>query len=336
MTGSEAELLAAARGDEVAFRELVAPLSPQLHAHCYRMLGSVDDADDALQDVLLRAWRGLAGFEGRSSLRSWLYRIASNVCLSMIDRRPRRMLPLEYGPAAEPGDGFGEPLVESVWLEPYPDSPLWGQDGQTAPEPRYEQRESVELAFVSAIQHLPGNERAALLLREVIGFSAREVAELMDATVPAVNSALQRARRLVDERVPKDSQQSVLRSLGDARLREIVNRYTAALEQADVDALVGLLTEDATWSMPPNPEWYRGHDAIAAFLAAGPFQDRWRHVPTWANGQAAVGCYAWRNERYAATVLDVLTLRGGRIAEVTAFIDPEIFARFGLPDQLPA
>ncbi|MGH3972570.1 MAG: sigma-70 family RNA polymerase sigma factor [Pseudonocardiaceae bacterium] len=302
------------------------------------MLGSLDDADEALQDVLLRAWRALAGFQGRSSLRSWLYRIATNVCLDLIRKRPKRVLPLDHGPAAGPHQMSGEPLVESVWIEPYPDSVLGLDDGRLAPEARYEQRESVELAFVAAIQHLPGNERAALLLREVIGFSAREVAELMEATVPAVNSALQRARRLVDERVPKDSQQATLRSLGDPRLREIVDGYTNALEQGDLDALVGMLTEDATWSMPPIPDWYRGSEAITAFLVAGPLRVRWRHVPTRANGQAAVGCYAWDAQRgcYVATVLDVLTLRGERIAAVTAFIDREVFARFGLPAELPA
>lgn len=327
-------LLSAARGDEVAFRELVMPLRSQLHAHCYRMLGSVHDADDALQDALLRAWRGLAAFEGRASLRSWLYRIATNVCLTMIERRPRRMLPLDLGPAGDRDDLSGPPLVESAWLEPYPDSALEVQDGRTSPESRLEQRESVELAFVAAIQHLPGNERAALLLRDVIGFSAREVAELMDASVPAVNSALQRARGLVGKRVPDVSQQATLRSLGDIRLRGIVERYIRALEEADLDALIEMLTEDATWSMPPNRDWYRGRAAIAEFLTDGPLKVRWRHRPTSANGQVAVGCYAWDQARgaYLATVLDVLSLRGDRIHEVTAFIDRDVFARFGLPE----
>lgn len=302
------------------FAEAVGALRPQLRAHCYRMLGSVHDADDAMQEVLLRAWRGLAGFDGRSSLRSWLYRIATNVCLNMLERGPKRVLPLEV-------EGGEEPR----WIEPYPDSAL-------GPEPRYEQRESVELALVAAVQHLPGNERAALLLREVIGFSAREVAELMDASVPAVNSALQRARKLVDERMPERSQQATLRELGDARLKEIVDRYMTAFENADLDALIGMLTEDATWSMPPTPDWYRGSDAIAAFLLQGPLRMTWRHVPTWANGQLAVGCYAWDEQRasYRATVLDVLTLRGPMIAEVTAFIDASVFAGFGLPEELPA
>jgi len=342
VTTQEGELLTAARrGDEGAFRELLEPRRGELHAHCYRMLGSVHDAEDALQETMLRAWRGLPDFQGRSSLRSWLYRIATNVCLNAIEKRRGRTLPVDYGPAAAdpPDDAHEPPLVESgIWLEPYPDEALGLADGRAAPDARYEQRESVELAFVAALQHLPGNQRAALILREVLGFSAREVAESLETTPASVNSALQRARRLVDERLPERSQQATLRSLGDERLGEIVAAYMAALEAADVGAMVTLLTEDATWSMPPDPSWYRGHEAIAGFLAAGPFRARWRHVPTRANGQPAVGCYAFDEQAgsYVAMVIDVLTLRGTQIAEVTAFIDRAMFARFGLPDELPA
>src|SRR5881227_194403 len=170
------DVLAAARtGDEGAFARLVEPYRSELHAHCYRMLGSVHDAEDALQEALLRAWRGLARFEGRSSLRSWLYTIATNTCLNLIAKRPKRVLPIDYGPAADPHEGPGEPLVESVWVEPYPDDKLGLEDGYAAPEARYEQRESVELAFIAALQNLPANQRAVLVLREVLGFSAREV-----------------------------------------------------------------------------------------------------------------------------------------------------------------
>jgi RNA polymerase sigma-70 factor (ECF subfamily) len=334
----ERELLEAARhGDEGAFRRLVEVHRSELHAHCYRMLGSVHDAEDALQDALLRAWRGLPRFEARSSLRSWLYRIATNASLDLIARRPKRVLPVDYGPTADPHDALDppvEPLVETVW--PYPDETLGLEDGFAAPEARYEQREGVELAFVAALQHLPPNQRAALILREVLGFSAREVAESLDTTTASVNSALQRARVQVEERAPEQSQQATLRALGDERLGEIVERYSEALEQGDVDALLGMLTEDATWSMPPLPNWYRGHEAITGFLHKGPFTVRWRHVPTRANGQLAVGCYTWDEETksYRAFVIDVLTLRGAQIAEVTAFIDRSIFARFGLPDEL--
>jgi RNA polymerase sigma-70 factor, ECF subfamily len=315
---TERALLAAARaGDADAYRRLVEPHRRELHAYCYRMLGSVHDAEDALQEALLRSWRGLGGFAGRSSLRSWLYRIATNACLDVVARRPKRVLPIDY-----------EPLEESAWVEPYAD----------APDAGYEQRESVELAFVAALQHLAPNQRAALILREVLGFSAAEAAAALETTVPSINSALTRARRGVRDRLPGESQQATLRALGDARLSALVERYMDALERADVDAVVALLTEDATWSMPPYESWFQGHAAIAAFLRDGPFSRRWRHVPTHANGQPAVGCYAWDDERaaYVAHVLDVLALRGERIASVTAFVDPGVFARFGLPDELSA
>jgi len=353
-TPQERELLAAARGgDEDAYRRLVEPRHAELHAHCYRMLGSVHDAEDALQDALLRAWRGLPRFEGRSSLRSWLYRIATNTCLDAVARRPQRMLPIDHAPAADPHQGPGAPLVESVWVEPYADAQLGLADGFAAPDARYEQREGVELAFIAALQHLPARQRAALILREVLGFSAREVAELLDTSVASVTSALQRARETVDERVPERSQQATLRALGDERLRAIVRDYADAMQRGDVDAVVTMLAEEAAWSMPPMPGWYRGREAIVAFLTEYPLRERWRHVPTRANGQLAVGCYMWdpERERYVAAVLDVLTLHGARIGAVTGFVSPwvfrrfgeatgvmtpEAFRRFGLPDQLPA
>ncbi len=329
---SERRLLAAARdGDADAYRRLIEPRQGELRAHCYRMLGSVHDAEDALQEALLRAWRGLPRFEDRSSLRSWLYRISTNTCLDALARRRKRVLPVDYGPAADPHDSPGEPLVETVWIEPYPDASLPVEDGLAAPEASYEQRESVELAFVAALQHLPPNQRAVLIMREVLGFSAQEVAESLETSVASVNSALQRARQRIEERLPDRSQQATLRSLGDERMRAIVERYMDALERGDVDAVVALLADDASWSMPPCPRWYRGEEAVAAFLAEYPCRERWRHVPTRANGQLAVGCYMWDDERgcYPAAVLDVLTLRGAQIAEVTAFLAPWVFRRFG-------
>jgi RNA polymerase sigma-70 factor (ECF subfamily) len=342
-TGRELELLEAARGgDQEAYRRLVEPRHAELHAHCYRMLGSVHDADDALQETLLRAWRGLAQFEGRSSLRSWLYTIATNSCLNLIAKRPKRVLPIDYGPAADPHDGPGQPLVESVLVEPYPDEGLGLESGFAAPEARYELRESVELAFVAALQNLPANQRAVLILREVLGFSARDVAESLDTTVTSVNSALQRARKTVDERLPEQSQQATLRSLGDQHLREVVESYMDAMGRGDVDAVISMLSEDAAWSMPPLGSWYRGQDALRVFLTLGPLSGnfRWRHLPAHANGQAAIGCYTWHPEAdsYLPFALDVLTLRGTQIEEVTAFIarsaegqDREALARW--PDQ---
>src|SRR5438876_1356948 len=222
----ERQLLAAARGgDEDAYRRLVEPRQAELHAHCYRMLGSVHDAEDALQDALLRAWRGMSRFEGRGSLRSWLYKIATNACLKAIERRPKRVLPIDYGPAADPHEGPGEPLIESVWVVPYPDEKLGLEDGYAAPEARYEQRESVELAFIAALQLLPSRQRAVLILGEVLGYSAREVADALDTTTASVNSALQRARAAVEERMPEQSQQATLRALGDDGLSDVVDRY---------------------------------------------------------------------------------------------------------------
>jgi RNA polymerase sigma-70 factor (ECF subfamily) len=337
---NERELLEAARqGDEDAFGRLVRPHRAELHAHCYRMLGSAADAEDALQEALLRAWRGLPRFEGRSSLRSWLYRIATNACLKAIERRPKRVLPIDYRPAADPHDGPGEPLVESVWVEPYPDGTLGLEDGLAGPEARYEQRESVELAFVAALQHLPARQRAVLILREVLGFSAREVAEALETTPAAVDSALQRAHKAVDGRLPEQSQQATLRALGDERLREIVNGYVDAWERGDVDAVVAMLAEEATIAMPPRPTWYCGREAVAAFLARGPLagEDRpWRLVPARANGQLAFGHYMWDEQKRGFTphAVNVLTMHGELIGEITAFLSPEAFARFGLAAEI--
>jgi RNA polymerase sigma-70 factor, ECF subfamily len=337
VTDREEELFQLARrGDERAYGELVGPHRGAVHAHCYRMLGSLEDADDALQEALLRAWRGLGRFERRSSIRTWLYKIATNSCLQLVARRPRRRLPSGHGPAVAPHTPPGEPLSESVWIEPYPDESLELDDRTTAPAVRYEQRESVELAFVAMLQHLPPRQRAVLLLREVLDFSANEVAELLDTTVQSVNSALQRARHTAAERVPELSQQATVRSLGDDRTRQLVASYIDAFERADVEGLVAILTEDVAWTMPPLGTWYQGLDAVIPFLVEYPLSDRWRHLPVRASGQLAVGCYLWRAEerQYAAAVLDVLTLRGDRIAEVTGFVTPRLFARFGLPDRL--
>jgi RNA polymerase sigma-70 factor (ECF subfamily) len=317
---ADTQLLSAARnGDEDAYRRLVEPRRAELHAHCYRMLGSIHDAEDALQDALLRAWRGIGRFEGRSSLRSWLYRIATNTCMDLAGKR--RVLPIDYGPGADPHDSPGVPVVENVWVEPYPDAEL-----------AYEQREGVELAFVAALQHLPPRQRAALILFEALGFSAQEVADALDTTVASVNSALQRARKTIDEKMPDQSQQETLRALGDEKITEIVEEYMAALESGDVDRVVALLTEDATWSMPPCPMWFRGIETVSAFLSDYPLNERWRHIATRANGQLAVGCYMWDDEKFAAAVLDVITLRGDKVADVTAFLAPWVFSRFGEAD----
>ena len=318
--------------DEAAYLRLVEAHRRELHAHCYRMLGSVHDAEDVLQEALLRAWRGLPKFEGRSSVRSWLYRIATNACLTAIERRPKRVLPIDHGPATEPTAEIGAPLVESVWVEPYP---VEVEDGFAAPDARYDRRESVELAFIAALQHLPATQRAVLIMREVLGFSAREVAETLKTTTASVNSALQRARAAVEERAPERSQQATMRSLGDERVRELVERYVDAWERGDVDAVVAMLAEDATFSMPPQVEWFRGREAIAAFLPRGPLAMPRRFLPARANAQPAFGTYRWiaAEERFVANAIHVLTLRGGSVADVTCFLTPALFPAFGLPEH---
>ncbi len=339
-TASERELLEAARrGDEDAYGRLVGPYRAELHAHCYRMLGSFTDAEDALQEALLRAWRGLPRFEGRSSLRSWLYKIATNACLKAIERRPKRVLPIDYAPAADPHDGPADPVVESVWLEPYPDERLGLEGSLLGPDARYEQREGVELAFIAALQHLPPRQRAVLILRDVLGYSARETAEALETTSVSVDSALQRAHKTVNERLPKQSQQATLRTLGDDAVGKVVERYVAAWERGDVEAVVAMLTEDATMTMPPLPSWYRGRDAVAVFLRGSPLAGvkRWRLIPARANGQLAFGKYVWDGEMQAFVPhgVNVLTLRGAQIEEITAFLTPDAFRRFGLPETLP-
>jgi RNA polymerase sigma-70 factor (ECF subfamily) len=365
-TGSavhQRELLEAARaGDEDAFTRLVEPHRGELQAHCYRMLGSVHDAEDALQDGLLRAWRGLAKFEGRSSLRSWLYRIATNTCLDLISKRPKRVLPVDYGPPIDPHDGPHLPLAETVWVEPYPDETLDLEDGYAAPEARYEQREAVELAFIAALQHLPATQRAVLILREVLGFSAKEVAETLETSAASVNSALQRARKAVDERTPELSQQATLRSLGDDGVREVVRGYLDAWDRGDIDGVVAMLTDDACFSMPPAPSWHKGRKQLTEFLGVGPLSGdwRWRHIYVRASCQPTLAFYCWDESAasYLAFALNVLTIRDRRISDVTAFIcratdsrdldayrrwpeEPivpdrlvDFFGRFGLPDRV--
>jgi RNA polymerase sigma-70 factor (ECF subfamily) len=347
----ELALLKRARQDANAFTELAEGYRAELRAHCYRMLGSPHDADDALQEALLRAWRALPRFQGRASVRSWLYAIATNAALDITKHRSRRELPVDFGPAAGRGAGLGAPLTDQPWLEPYPDHWL-ADDAGLSPEARYEQRESIELAFVVALQHLPPLQRAALLLREVAGFSTAEISSQLGTSAPSVNSALQRARAATRSRLPDRNQQTALRVLGDPRTKALAIRYADALERGDADTLISMLTQDATWSMPPLPTWFRGHQAIRDFLVGHPLTERWKHLPTRANGQIAVGCYLFEQAsgRHAAAVIDVLTLDGDKITAVTGFLTAqtlqpphcaawvdgaELFSRFGLPAELP-
>jgi RNA polymerase sigma-70 factor, ECF subfamily len=332
--------LDAARGGDVeVLQTLLEGQHAALQAHCYRMLGSFHDAEDAIQETLLRAWRAFPAYRGESSLRTWLHRIATNVCIDAIRRRPKRMLPIDYSQPTEPGEEEPrEPVREPVWIEPYPDQELGIEDGATAPEVRYEQREAVELAFIAALQQLPARQRAVLILRDVLGFSAKEVAVILETTVASTNSALHRARSAFDKRLPERSQQATVRSLGDARVRNLVERFVNAFERGDVAAILALLAEDATFAMPPYPGWCRGREAIAnSWLMPGGSPPRLRYLPTRANGQLALGVYL-RDPRaggYLPICLDVLAIEDERISEVIAFRSRRSFARFGLPEELP-
>jgi len=319
--------VAARAGDGDAFGRLVRPLRDELRAHCYRMLGSVHDAEDAVQETLDRAWRSLARFDDHGSIRSWLYKIATNRSLTIIERRGRRELPTDLSPT-------DAPLSETAWLEPYPDQSLsW--TSRLSPEARVVARESVELAFVAALQHLSARQRAVLLLRDVLGYTASEAADALGTTVAAANSLLQRARKVCADLLPEGSQQRTLGALGDAVQREVVQRYVTAWEAGDVDAIVAMLTEDARYSMPPLRTWYHGRTAIRGFLVDAVLQHQWRFLPARANGQVAFGTYLWKDQpaAYVPGGLDLLRLRGPQIAEVVSFLDAD-FPAFGLPAQL--
>jgi len=316
-------------GDDNAFGELAGPYRAELRAHGYRMTGSVHDADDALQEGLLRAWQSLATFEGRGSMRSWLYAIVTHAALDLTRQRARRELPAALGPSATPGTDLGPPLTEQPWLEPYPDNWLTN-DTRLSPEARYEQRESVELAFLVALQYLPPMQRSVLLLREVVGFSAAEIARQLGTSAAAVNSALQRARATTRERLPARSQQSVQRALGEERTRTIAKRFADALERGDSDTLISMLTREATLSMPPVATWYRGHEAIRQFWESGSLSNSWRHLPTRANGQVAVGSYLFdpAKAKHIGAVIDVFTLDDAKIAAVTSFVAADLFTEW--------
>lgn len=333
VTADTAELMARARaGDGAAFRDLTEPFHRELQVHCYRMLGSFQDAEDALQDTLLSAWQSLGGFEGRASLRTWLYRIATNRCLNARRSSSRRRAKEWDVPHVEPPEPTR--LGEVVWLEPFPDTLLEGASSDPlGPEARYEQTESISLAFVTALQVLPPRQVAVLILRDVLGMRAAEVAGILDSSVDSVNSALKRARAGLERRRP-ESREPV--AAGSPTEEALVAKFVRAYQAADLDGVVALLTDDVFVSMPPMPFEYEGRDAVSRFCAsifgAG---RRFDLVPTRANGQPAFGLYlrSVGGPSHGVGLL-VLTLAGERICAMTRF-ENSVLARFGLPRSLP-
>jgi RNA polymerase sigma-70 factor, ECF subfamily len=324
-----------ARGSADAFRDLTDPHRRELQLHCYRILGSMQDAEDLVQETLVAAWRGLDAFEGRASVRSWLYRIATNRCLNALRARSRR--PREVQSMSDPLEPTR--LIEPVWLDPYPDVLLEGlADSAPGPDARFEARESIELAFIVALQALPPRQRAVLVLCDVLGFRLAEAAEMLDTGEASVKGALQRARASLKERLPDADRERAPRP-GSASERRVVARFADAVENGDVDELVALLAEDARLTMPPLPLEYQGHDAIGAFLRhreevrGRPL----RVVPTRANTQPAFGCYLPDTQTGIAPAhaIFVLTLEGDRVSAVTWFGDRSLFPHFGLPRTLP-
>ncbi len=332
----EPALARARSGDEQAFSELTAPYRRELHVHCYRIVGSVQDAEDLLQETLLAAWRSLDQFEGRASFRAWLYRIATNRCLDALRSRRRRGEDLH--PMTEPPKPTR--LAEPIWLEPYPDAMLEGiPDGAPGPQARYESKEAIALAFTAGLQHLPPSQRAVLVLRDVLGYRASEVSEMLDSTEASVNSLLSRARRAFETRLPAASRDRA--PVPDStRERAVVGHFADAVEAGDTDRVIALLTDDAWLTMPPQPYEYQGGVAIAAFLADRAVRRgaALRLVPTRANNQPAFGCYfpAPHTEIARPYGLLVLTLAADRISEITWFADTSVFSNFGLPRILPA
>lgn len=340
-----AHLIAAQQGDSERFGELTEPYRRELLVHCYRILGSLHDAEDLVQETLLRAWRRLDTYEGRASFRSWLYKIATNACLDILDqRRSRRFLPMDVLPASDPGAQITSPSPEMTWLEPFPDE--WLSDKSALnPEARYTDSESVSLAFLTALQILPPRQRAILILRDVLDFSAGETAEVLELTLSSVNSALHRARTSLTQRYHGRESEAPTSSLTDERTQWLLDQFVVAWETADVEGLVALLKEDAALAMPPSPSWYRGREAIRLFVAATVFADggmfagkashRWRLVRTQANSTSAFAIYQrTQGNEYQAFGIHVLDFDAEGFAQITSFIDPTLPQRFGFPATL--
>ena len=331
--GLDERLVASATdGDRAAFAALAERHRRELQVHAYRMLGSLEDAQDAVQDALLRAWRSRTTYDGRSTFRAWLYRITTNACLRMLERRPQRLLAYDAGPAAALG-ALPQPAADLPWLQPYPDRLL---DEGPEPDDLVVERETIELAFLAAIQHLPPRQRAVLILRDALDWSADETAAVLDMSVTAANSALQRARATMQERLPAARLDWTAADAQEAE-RSLLETYLNAWERRDPSQLVALLREDVRMAMPPHPTWYEGRDAVVAFLAEralAPTASAHRFVPTRANRQPAFGVYRGDGAGAAAFAINVIGIEDGLITDVHWFLYPDLFPAFGLPDTL--
>ena len=339
------QLAAARQGDSRIFGELTEPYRRELQVHCYRILGSLHEAEDMVQETMLKAWKRLDSYEGRASFRSWLYKIATNSCLDLLDqKKSRRLLPFEIHSPADPMAPISPPTSDVLWLEPFPDEWL-GDRSAINPEARYSDSESISLAFLTALQTLPPRQRAVLILRDVLDFSASETSDLLELTTSSVNSALHRARTTLSQRYPRGEKEDVEMSSNDEKTRRLLEGFVRAWESADINGLVTLLKADASLAMPPSPSWYQGRNAIGLFVAATVLGDngmfpgnavhRWRLLPTNANGSPAFAMYQ-RDEKgeYQPFGLIVLTIAGDQLSQIINFIDPTLPPLFGFPANL--
>ena len=339
------QLAAARRGDSQQFSQLTERYRRELQVHCYRILGSLHEAEDMVQETMLKAWKRLDTFEGRASFRSWLYKIATNSCLDFLDqKKSRRLLPFETLSPSDPGTPILPPTPETSWLEPFPDEWL-GDTSVINPEARYTDSESISLAFLTALQTLPPRQRAVLILRDVLDFSANDTSEVLELTTSSVNSALHRARVTLAQRYPRGQREDLTMSSIDEKTQRLLNLFVHAWESADVNGLVALLKADATLAMPPSPSWYQGQSAIGIFVAAtvfggdgmfsGEAVQRWRLLATRVNGSPAFAIYQ-RDEKneYQPFGLIALTITGDQLSQIISFIDPSLPPLFGFPAKL--
>jgi RNA polymerase sigma-70 factor (ECF subfamily) len=338
MQDQQAQALAAARaGDPAAFATLTDPFRPQLMAHCYRMLGSLQDAEDLVQETFLRAWRRLETFEGRASFRAWLYKIATNACLDVLERHPRRSLPVSVCAPSDPQAALPAPIFDPVWLDPYPDELLVSREAN--PEALYEKREKISLAFMVALQVLPPRQRCALILSDVLDWGPAEIAGLLDITLSAANSLLYRARKMMSQSEKSRVPAVPTHVESEPQTHALLERYLRAWENADIAEIVALLTEDATFPMPPLPAWFQGRAAIGAFISstilAGEARGRFRLLPVSANGQPGFAFYQLSEPagNYQAYVIQLLSIEGGLVADATTFGYPYLFKYFNLPQK---